>query len=177
MAESDLSMAETLTMMMLLRRAHNDTLAVPAWRTPTLPQLAAEVRVSVRHQRRLLIHLSRHEWAKVISGRGRGHKSTYSLLPGGVVPGPCDCSKRGHGNPLLRREKGTWGAPEKGTSARTKAQASNGIAPRGHQGERVKGEALACELCGGPISALRFAQAGPRCSRCADVSADRVGTP
>jgi hypothetical protein len=28
-AESNLSIAETLTMMMLLRRAHNDTLAVP----------------------------------------------------------------------------------------------------------------------------------------------------
>lgn len=40
-AESSLPMAETLTMMMLLRRAHNDTLAVPDWRTLALPQLAA----------------------------------------------------------------------------------------------------------------------------------------
>lgn len=32
-AESSLPWPETLTMMMLLRRAHNDTLTVPDWRT------------------------------------------------------------------------------------------------------------------------------------------------
>src|SRR5262245_26118743 len=94
-AESSLPMAETLTMMMLLRRAHNDTLTVPDWRTPSLPQLGAEVRVSLSTIRRLLTHLERHSWVKRSAGRGRGHKSTYALLPNGVAPGPCDCPIKG----------------------------------------------------------------------------------
>jgi hypothetical protein len=136
-AQSDLPMAETLTMMMLLRRAHNDTLTVPDWRTPSLPQLAAEVRITERWQRELLTHLERHGWVKVAPGRGRGHKSTYALLPGNAVPGPCDCRKRGTGKPPLQAEKGNSDVPEKGNSTATEPQATPGIAPRAHQGGRV----------------------------------------
>jgi hypothetical protein len=143
-AESDLSMAETLTMMMLLRRAHNDTRAVPGWRTPALPQLAAEVRVTVRWQRELLIHLGRHGWVKVAPGCGRGHKSTYALLPGGVAGDPCNCRKRGTKKPPLRREKGNWDGTEKGNSANGKPQVTPDVAPRAHQGGRVSKGALAC---------------------------------
>jgi hypothetical protein len=143
-AESGLSMAETLTMMMLLRRAHNDTLEVPSWRTPSLPQLAAEVRVTARWQRSLLTHLGRHSWVKVVPGRGRGHKSTYALLPTGVAGDPCSCRKRGTGKPPLRTEKGNWEVPEKGNSANGKPQVTPVIAPRAHQGGRVNKGALAC---------------------------------
>ena len=154
--DSDLPMAETLTMMMLLRRAHNDTLTVPDWRTPSLPQLAAAVRVDVRRVRRLLAHLERHGWVKRSAGHGRGHKSTYALLPGGVAGDPCSCrkrgtgeppidrQKRGSGNPLLRTEKGVWEAQEKGVKLAASSQVSPGIAPRAHQGGRVSKGALAC---------------------------------
>ena len=53
-AKAALPMAEKLTLMMLLRRAHNETLAVPDWRTPTMPELAGEVTLSVRQTRVVL---------------------------------------------------------------------------------------------------------------------------
>ena len=109
-AESDLSMAETLTMMMLLRRAHNDTLAVPDWRTPTLPQLAAEVRITVAIGSGS--PTSGCTGGSRSSGRGRGHKSTYSLLPRGVVPGPCGCLKGVPCEALCGGKRGQ-GRPEK----------------------------------------------------------------
>ena len=119
-AESDLPMDETLTMMMLLRRAHNDTLAVPDWRTPALPQLAAEVRVSVSTIRRRLAHLERHGWVKVAPGRGRGHKSTYALLPAGAAPGPCDCLKGVTQAKPFSAVKGVRGNAEKVSNEHTK---------------------------------------------------------
>jgi hypothetical protein len=152
-AESGLPMAETLTMMMLLRRAHNDTLAVPDWRTPALPQLAGEVRVDVRRVRRLLAHLERHGWVKRLAGRGRGRKSTYVLLP---APGSCDCHEKrvsqppitdrkgGLETPFCGQGKGVWEAQEKGAKPAASSQVSPGIAPRAHQGEGVDKEALAC---------------------------------
>jgi hypothetical protein len=150
-AQSDLPMAETLTMMMLLRRAHNDTLTVPDWRTPSLPQLAGEVRVTERWQRELLAHLERHGWVKVAPGHGRGHKSAYTLMPGKAVPGPCDCPKRGTGEPPLQAERGNWDVPEKGNSANGKPQVTPAIAPRAHQGGRVNKGALSCiGNCGQP---------------------------
>jgi len=144
-AESNLSMAETLTMMMLLRRAHNDTLAVPDWRTPSQPQLAAEVRVSVSTIRRRLAHLERHGWVKRVPGRGRGHKSTYALLPGGVAPGSCDCRKGVTQVKPFSAVKGvTQVNLEKVSNGYTKPQVAPDIAPRAHQGGRVDKGALAC---------------------------------
>jgi helix-turn-helix protein len=144
-AESNLSMAETLTMMMLLRRAHNDTLAVPDWRTPSQPQLAAEVRVSVSTIRRRLAHLERHGWVKRVPGRGRGHKSAYALLPGGVAPGPCDCRKGVTQVKPFSAVKGvTQVNLEKVSNGYTKPQVAPDIAPRAHQGGRVGKGALAC---------------------------------
>jgi hypothetical protein len=149
-AESNLAMAEKLTMMMLARRADNDTGIVPDWYTPTQAQLAAEVTVSVRWLRELLGHLERHGWVKVASGRGRGHKSAYSLIPG-ADPGICQCSnKRGTGHPLLRAEKryretpftagkGELGRTEKGNWAPANPQVTNGFAPRDHQGGSREG--------------------------------------
>jgi hypothetical protein len=150
-AESDLSMDETLTMMMLLRRAHNDTLAVPDWRTPTLPQLAAEVRVSVSTIRRRLEHLELHGWVKRSAGRGRGHKSTYALLPVGMAPGPCGCLKGVTRVKPFTAVKGVRGDREKVSNGYTKPQARLRIAPRAHQGGRVGKEAVACiGDCGRP---------------------------
>lgn len=147
-AESDLSMAETLTMMMLLRRAHNDTLAVPDWRTPSLPQLAAEVRVTVRWQQLLLKHLGRHRWVKVAPGCGRGHKSTYALLPEGVAGDPCSCRKRRNPSSPFPSRKGELGQQERVNSTGATPQASPRIAPRAHQGEEVKEGPRLCAVCG-----------------------------
>lgn len=132
-AESSLTMAETLTMLQLLRRAHNDTLEVPDWRTPTLPQLAFEVRVSLSTVRRLLKHLGLHTWVKVVPGRGRGHKSTYLLLPAGVAGDPCDCKTGGqHRKPApgRHRKRGTadhLSQPLKGVTRETRFPELKGV--------------------------------------------------
>lgn len=160
-AESDLSMAEKLTMMMLLRRAHNDTLEVPDWFTPSMPQLAAEVTISVRWLQILLKHLELHGWVKVVAGTGRGHKSVYSLVPG-ADPGRCDCTKRRTQVHPLRREKGNRATPfterkgelghaERANSNGAKPQVSRGFAPRVTEGEGVSRETPACiGGCGKP---------------------------
>jgi hypothetical protein len=184
-AESGLSMAETLTMMMLLRRADNDTLIVPERFTPSQDTLAAEVRVSVRWLQLLLKHLGQHDWIKVVPGRGRGHKTTYALLPEKVKPPPCDCRKRRTAVHPSSREKanretpftagkGELGQTEKAKSAHTEPQVSVVIPLRASKGEGVRGGDPRC-TCGAPISHLRKAQAGPLCVLCesrAGVSAD-----
>lgn len=114
-ADSNLDRPEKLTLMMLLRRAHNDTLEVPGWRTPTLRQLAPEAcfgtpaSPDTRGLRRVLAHLASHGWVKYVAGQG--HRSTYILLPGGVVPeacvpGACTRQKGGVGNPPFHCRKG-----------------------------------------------------------------------
>ncbi len=119
-ADSNLDRPEKLTLMMLLRRAHNDTLEVPGWRTPTLRQLAPEAcfgtpaSPDTRGLRRVLAHLASHGWVKYVAGQG--HRSTYILLPGGVVPeacvpGACTRQKGGVGNPLSIAEKGVLRTP------------------------------------------------------------------
>ena len=110
-AETSLPMAETLVMMMLLRRAHNITLELPDWYTPSMPQLAREARLKgdVKRLKTVLAHLAQHRWLKYIPGQGRGHKSIYLLLPGGELGQPCACKKGGPGTPLLKQEKGSHG--------------------------------------------------------------------
>jgi DNA-binding MarR family transcriptional regulator len=135
--ESDLDQAEALLMMMLLRRAHNDTLAVPDWRTPALPQLAVAARVSESTARRRLAHLEKHGWVKRSPGDGRGRKSTYALLPEGATPGKCDCPKGVTQMEPFQAVKGVKTAPERVSNALAEPQASPGIAPRDVQGERV----------------------------------------
>lgn len=171
-AESTLTQGETLTMMMLLRRSDNDTLIIPEWRTPTLPQLAAEVRVSTRWLRSMLDHLGRHGWVKVIPGRGRGHKSTYALMTEKVTPSPCDCRKKGNRTSPFTQRKGDVGRTEKGNSRSANPQVSPDIAPRAPRGKGVKGEAPPRCTCGAPIGYLRMAQAGPLCVRCEATSRD-----
>ena len=87
---------ERFTVMMLLRRAHNDTLEVPPWRTPRVIGLAAEVGVGKRQMQRVLAHLDCHRWLKHVPGQGRGRKSVYLLLPDGKPGTPClsDCPHR-----------------------------------------------------------------------------------
>jgi hypothetical protein len=94
--DATMPMAERFTVMMLLRRAHNDTLEVPAWRTPTVPELAAEVGVGKRDMQYVMDHVDYHHWAKHVPGQGRGHRSVYLLLPDGGAGTPClpDCPKR-----------------------------------------------------------------------------------
>jgi hypothetical protein len=132
--ESD--QAEAL-MMMLLRRAHNDTLTIPDWRTPALPQLAAAARVSTSTARRRLAHLEKHGWVKRGAGRGRGHKSTYALLPEGVTPSRCDCLKGVTQMEPFQAGKGVKTAPEKVSNGPAKPQVTPDIAPRDVQGEGI----------------------------------------
>jgi hypothetical protein len=156
-AESNLPATDVLILMMLLRRAHNDTLAVPDWRTPTLPQLAQECRASVRTLRRRLPHLEQHGWVKRSAGTGRGRKSAYTMLP---QPVPCDCphkrkapttdaerahryrQRKGDSSRDTETVKGVNPRDEKGTTSRTEPQVTTDIAPRAHQGGRVNKGAL-----------------------------------
>jgi hypothetical protein len=147
-------MAETLAAMMLLRRADNDTCIVPDKYTPTLPKLAAECRLDVRRLRRKLAHLELHGFVKYTPGRGRGHKSSYVLMPDGP-PSPCppDCpgrdrdddrprSKRGRGKPSFDFTKGGAESAEKGARsfASSQVSADNALrAPRGKGGEGLSG--------------------------------------
>lgn len=87
--DASMPVVERFTMMMLLRRAHNDTLEVPPWRTPTVPALAAEVGVGRREMQYVLVHLDHHHWLKHVPGRGRGRRSVYTLLPDGTPGTPC----------------------------------------------------------------------------------------
>jgi hypothetical protein len=103
-AAASLPMIDTLMMMMLLRRAHNDTLEIPPWYTPSLPQLAREVRTDVKRAKVVRADLAQHRWLKFAPGRGRGHKTDYLLLPDGE-PGDSYCRKEGSTAPLLQAEK------------------------------------------------------------------------
>jgi hypothetical protein len=139
-AESSLPMADALILMMLLRRANNDTLEVPGWRTPALPELAAEVRMSVWTLRRRLQHLEQHGWVKYVPGRGRTRTTAYTMLP---QPGPCDCPHKRRA-PMTdaerarryRQKKGCSPRDVKGCSPRDEATVKGGN-PR--DAESVKG--------------------------------------
>lgn len=166
-----LTVAEKLMMMMLLRRAHNDTCEVPDWRTPPVPQLGAEVRLDVRRTYRVLAHLERHGWIKRVAGNGRGHKSTYILLPDGV-PQPCDCTKLAL-RAILYGKKGWLSEPGERVVSEPSlppfpAQVRPPVSARALQGGRVARGGPACSRCKAPISHLRYAQAGPVCVRCAE---------
>lgn len=92
-SESNLDRTSKLVLLTLLRRAHNDTLQVPDWRTPSQPGLAAECGITVRWLRIVLAHLALHQWVKTGAGTGRGRRTTYALLPAG--PGlPCYCDRK-----------------------------------------------------------------------------------
>ena len=143
-AASNLPMADTLVMLQLLRRAHNDTLELPDWITPSLRVLAAEARLGtkdnpdVRRLRRILRHLQMHGWLKYIPGLGRTNKSTYLLLPDGVVPDDCACVKKGGPTtPLLQREKGSHSTQKRGQRKPSSRRSETVRPPRYAAGGRL----------------------------------------
>jgi hypothetical protein len=169
-AEAGLPMIETLTMMMLLRRAHNDTLEVPDWRTPSLPQLAREVRCDVRRLKRVRAHLDQHRWLKYVPGQGRGHKSVYLLLPEGEPGDSCNCIKEGSRDPLLQPEKRGHLEPIKGGIGRDISPAQSTDVTKGYvarespaPGEQDRQDC--CAVCGSPVSLLGQAQTRLRFGR------------
>jgi Helix-turn-helix domain len=160
----DIITTEALVMMMLLRRAGNATCDVPGWLTPSLPQLAAECKTSLRTVQRGLAHLAKHGWLKRSPGRGRGIKSAYLLFPDGT-PDLCACrKKRSRTTPFSRAPrqakkvtrqtpftggKGDIDDIKKVSFGTKQSQVRGGLGPRDTYREGVTETGGSCVGCGG----------------------------
>ena len=66
---------------MLLEGADNDTCLVPEYTTPSMTELQMWTRLGRSTVYRVLSHTEAHGWLSRQSGRGRGHKTRYQLVP------------------------------------------------------------------------------------------------
>lgn len=83
----------------LLEPADNDTCVLPDRFTPSLGELARWTSLGVSSVKRALAHLADHGWLLREVGNGRGHKSSYRLVP--YAPdADCHCVKGSTVTPL-----------------------------------------------------------------------------
>jgi hypothetical protein len=112
-------LAEKAVFYALLERSNNDDCAIPYRYTPSLAQLAEAVGGSKSTVVLALDHLEWHRWIhrKRVSNPGRGHKTTYQLIPGGFCHPYCELlTRRRRPSPNSRRQSS---AAPKGSDSRT----------------------------------------------------------
>ena len=76
-----LMLSEKCILLMLLEGSDNDTCRVPDYATPSVVELQTWTRLGRSTVYRVLSHTEAHGWMSRESGRGRGHKTRYQLVP------------------------------------------------------------------------------------------------
>lgn len=189
--------AEKFPLMWLLCKARGDDVIIPKKYQPeSLGQLAAEIRpLDARNLMAAFKHWEYHGWLSmpcVLPGcfregthPGRGHRPCYFLDLGTDCPGAsCPCRKTGSGTAFKTgsgtafknrvRDTAKTGSNDPETSP-LPAQTPE-VRSEGERAALMKTPEAVCEVCGAPVSALRFAQTfgrgvGVTCSRCEPVEA------
>jgi hypothetical protein len=131
--------AEKAALYDLLLRADNWDCAIPDQYSPKMPELARGVALKSRAVQYLLRHLDLHGWLTVKPGRGRGHKSTYVLLPR-TPDDACRCEKA-QASAAFGSRKGATNDTKKVQSASALSQVDPSSAQKAMKGRKVKGTA------------------------------------
>jgi DNA-binding MarR family transcriptional regulator len=171
--------SERLVFFVLLDRADNSDCTIPAFMTPSLPQLAEAIGYSPSAAAEALSHLEKHGWLERSRSKGgRGRKSKYRLDAGGA----CDAASPTACLRPPKQSDGSDGLPEKQSDGSDQKQSdescsnprSDPVPDEGHRRGRVdRGEpdwSLYRQI-------IRIVHADPRGGLHRDELAEKCGVP
>lgn len=151
-----LTSSEKHVLLTLLEVAQNDDCTLLDRWTPSVSTLSVQTSLSLATVKRAMRHLELHGWLSRKPGMGRGHKSSYALLPR-EPDALCPCEKGSPRTPCestkgltMSLERG-HSEPRKGSRGLENPQVEPGFALReAGIGEGVVGKApsyLRCDRC------------------------------
>lgn len=132
---SYLTSSEKHVLLTLLEVAQNDDCTLLDRWTPTVAALSIQTSLSLATVKRAMRHLEQHGWLCRRSGQGRGHKSSYALLPR-EPDALCSCEKGSQRTPcvatkgLTMSHKRAHSEPRKGSRGLGNPQVEPGFALR-----------------------------------------------
>lgn len=148
--------SERIVFLVLLERSDNTDCTIPAYMTPSLPQLADATGYTVSTAKEALTHLEKHAWMTRARGPGgRGRKSGYQLTAGREcdAPNPSACirlPKQADGSAPLTKKQAD-GSAQKQADGATENSRSDNVSDVGHRRGRVEVGPALCAVCQLPM--------------------------